>query len=348
MKKYFWLPLMILLCAGPARAADTTRYFNEDGEPRMSTQSGLLRDSLRLLLSAPALKGDNLLRVMKDFVDADASWDTPDGYILQKVPLKNCKAELLRKEGAASHKAVLLLHGGAYLLQLNNIYRDMAVTYSEMTGGADVFCLDYRLAPEHVFPAALEDALEGWQWLLARGYKARDILVAGDSAGGNLTLALALKLRDQGKDLPGALVCMSPWTDMIGSGKSHTANMDKDPIFGGNPEYMPPANGVLPAVRPLILAYVGKTDPRNPYLSPVFATYEKFPPMLIQVGTAEILESDSEIVYQKAAAAGVDATLTRYYGMFHVFQILGDALPESANAWEEVRQFIAKKFLARG
>ena len=348
MKKYVCMSLLLLLCAAPARAADTTRYFNEDGDPKMSTQSGLLRDSLRLVLSAPALKGDKLLLVMKDFVDSDASWDTPDGYILQKVPLKNCKAELLHKEGSTSRKAVLLLHGGAYLLQLNNIYRDMAVTYSEMTADADVFCLDYRLAPEHVFPAALEDALDAWQWLLARGYKAQDILVAGDSAGGNLTLALALKLRDQGKDLPGALVCMSPWTDMIGSGKSHTANVDKDPIFGGNPEYAPPANGVLPAVRPLILAYVGKTDPRNPYLSPVFGSYEKFPPMLIQVGTAEILESDSEIVYQRAMAAHVDATLTRYYGMFHVFQILGDALPESANAWEEVRLFIAKKFLARG
>ena len=244
-------------------------------------------------------------------------------------------------------RAVLYCHGGGYTSGNLGYSKVLASKLTQVTG-FDVLSFEYRLAPEHPYPAALNDAVSAWDYLMHLGYGARDIIVAGDSAGGNLALVLCHELKAERRMLPGALLLMSPWTDMIGSGKSHTANVDKDPIFGGNPEYAPPANGVLPAVRPLILAYVGKTDPRNPYLSPVFGSYEKFPPMLIQVGTAEILESDSEIVYQRAIAAGVDATLTRYYGMFHVFQILGDALPEGATAWEEVRQFIAKKFLAKG
>ncbi len=357
MKLILYLPgllglVVILLGVGTARAEDTTRYFNEDG-PKLSVQAGIVRDGLRLLLRVPGLKGDNMLRVMHKFIERESAWKAPEGYSMTRITLKHCGAELLHKsetagaanESARPRKAVLLLHGGAYILKLMNLYRDMAARYSEMTGGSDVLCLDYRLAPEHVFPAALEDALDAWNWLLSKGYKARDILVVGDSAGGNLTLALTLKLRDQGRELPGALICMSPWTDMIGSGKSHTEKAGIDPIFGNNPEYMPPKGGVMPEVKPFILSYVGNADPRNPYLSPAFADYRKFPSMLIQVGTDEILESDSEQVYQRAVNAGVDATLTRYYGLFHVFQLLGNAVPESRNAWNEVKEFIVIKFM---
>ena len=344
MKKIYVL-LLALLCAAPAGAAESTRCFNADG-PKLSVQSGVVRDGLRLLLRVPGLRGDNFLRAARNYVNSESSWKAPRGYTITRAALKNCGAELLHKGGEPRERAVLLLHGGAYILKLSNIYRGMAVRYSRMAGDADVFSPDYRLAPEHVFPAALDDALDAWNWLLAQGYKPENILVVGDSAGGNLALALTLSLRDAGRPLPRALVCMSPWTDMTGSGESHIKNADIDPIFGNNPEYMPPKDGAMPKTLPFILSYVGKTDPKNPYLSPVFASYTGFPPMLIQVGTDEILESDSEIVYRHAVDAGVDATLTRYYGLFHVFQIFGDALPESRHAWEEVRQFIALKFLA--
>lgn len=350
MKKYCCF-LLSLLCAAPlvvpvvTLAADTTRCFNANG-PKLSVQSGLVRDGLRLLLRVPGLKGDNFLRAARNYVNKEAAWKVPEGYTHTLVRLKNCTAELLHKEGAPRERVVLLLHGGAYILKLSNIYRGMAVRYSRMAGDADVFSPDYRLAPEHVFPAALDDAVDAWDWLLAHGYKPQNILVAGDSAGGNLALALTLKLRDMGRALPRALICMSPWTDMTGSGESHLKKADIDPIFGNNPEYMPPKDGVLPKTLPFILSYVGAADPRNPYLSPVFASYKDFPPMLIQVGTDEILESDSELVYRQAREAGVDATLTRYYGLFHVFQIFGNVLPESRHAWEEVAAFIQAKFLA--
>lgn len=339
--------LAFLFFSASCTAADNTRYFHYDeiGGPKKSAQSGLAGDGIRMVTSIPGVKGDDFLRRMKAFVDSESRWDVPDGYGLSIVPFKNFKAELLHKNGTHSKKAVLLLHGGAYLIQLSNIYRTMAVRYSKMTDNADVLMPDYRIAPKYVFPSALEDAFEAWNWLLAKGYKPEDILVAGDSAGGNLTLALTLKLRDMGKELPGAIICMSPWTDMAGSGKSHVENMTVDPLFGNTPEYLPPKDGVMPEVLPFILSYVGRTDLKNPYLSPAYAKYDRFPPMLIQVGTEEVLESDAELVYQRAVKAQVDATLTRYYGMFHVFQILGEITPESREAWNEVNSFIAMKFL---
>lgn len=339
--------LALLFCTTSSMAADTTRYYRYDeiNGPMKSAISGLAGDGFRVLTSLPGVKGDDFLHKMNMYVANESKWNVPEGYKLNQVPFRNFKAELLHKEGSHSKKAVLLLHGGAYVVPISNLYRDMAVRYSKMTDNAAVFMPDYRLAPKHVFPAALDDALEAWNWLLAKGYKPADILVVGDSAGGNLTLALALKLRDMDKELPGALIGMSPWTDMAGSGKSHVEKMSVDPLFGNVPEYMPPKDGVQPEVLPFILSYVGKTDPRTPLLSPAYAKYDKFPPMLIQVGTDEVLESDSELVYQSAVKAGVDATLTRYYGMFHVFQMLGDASAESVEAWNEVNAFIGAKFL---
>lgn len=344
--KYIFCFWIFLWSLSSASAADTTRYFNEGEGPKLSVQSGIVRGGLRLLLRLSGLKGEGMLHAMRGYVNREVPWTPPKGYSMTRFPLRHCTAELLHRQNAPRGRVVLLLHGGAYLLRLGNIYRNMAVRYSKMAEDADVLCLDYRVAPEHVFPAALDDALDAWDWLLAYGFAPRDILVVGDSAGGNLALALTLKLRDEGRKLPGALVCMSPWTDMTGSGKSHIEKADVDLLFGQTPEYLPPKNGGLPSGRPYILSYIGTADPENPYLSPAFAQYGRFPPLLIQVGTHEILESDAEIVYQRAAVAGVDATLTRYYGLFHVFQIFGDALPESRNAWKEVRQFIRRTFLA--
>lgn len=153
--------LLALLCAAPAGAADSTRYFNADG-PRLSVQSGVARDGLRLLLHAPGLKGDDFLRAARKYVNSESAWKAPQGYTNTRVALRNCSAELLRKDGEPHEKAVLLLHGGAYILKLSNIYRSMAVRYSRMAGDVDVFCPDYRLTPEHVFPAALDDALDAW------------------------------------------------------------------------------------------------------------------------------------------------------------------------------------------
>lgn len=197
--------------------------------------------------------------------------------------------------------------------------------------------VDYRTAPEYTFPAALEDALKAWDWLLQKGYKEENIIIAGDSAGGNLALALTLKLRDADRPLPKALVLMSPWADMANQGPSHTHNQNKDPIFGNS-------KGIVNNVDGKSNPYAADNDVFNPYLSPVYAEYHDFPDMLIQVGTYEILESDSETIHQKALAKGVNVTLSKYEGMFHDFQLAGMLLPESRQAWKEVKEFIHSQF----
>lgn len=168
---------------------------------------------------------------------------------------------------------------------------------------------DYRLAPEHAFPAAVEDALKVWDDLMLLGYGARDIIVAGDSAGGNLALALTLKLKEQERLLPRGLVLMSPWTDLTSSGKSHITKADVDPVL--NKEY----------IDRMVEAYAGGQDLKNPMISPLFGDFHGFPPTYIQVGRNEILYNDSTRLYDAMIAANVSVKIDKFTGMWHVFQM---------------------------
>ncbi|MDF2821133.1 MAG: acetylhydrolase, partial [Clostridiales bacterium] len=207
--------------------------------------------------------------------------------------------------------------------------------------GVNVASIDYRIAPKYQYPAALEDAQKAWNWLLEQGYKEENIVVVGDSAGGNLALALVAILRDNGKPLPKAIICMSPWADMAGEGESYSYNLYNDPIFG-----LKKGETTTKKIETSgkIGLYAGDTDPHDKYLSPVYSDFNGFPSMLIQVGTFELIESDSIAVFEKATAAGVNVTLTRYKGMFHVFQLLGNITPEGQAAWEEVGAFLRSQF----
>ena len=158
------------------------------------------------------------------------------------------------------------------------------------------------------------------------------IILAGDSAGGGLVLALAMYLRDQGMPLPQKLIMMSPWTDLTASGPSYQENYGKDPLFGNTRESMI-YNG----------EYVGKENPKLPYISPLFGDFTGLPPMLFQAGSLEMLLSDSVVAAEKAKRAGCDVTLTVYPEMFHVFQLSMDKLAESREAWEEIRRFLRKE-----
>ncbi|HCD42669.1 MAG TPA: acetylhydrolase, partial [Lachnoclostridium sp.] len=211
-----------------------------------------------------------------------------------------------------------------------NIYRRFAVRYSKLSYGGDVLTLDYRVAPEHPFPAALEDAVAAYQWLLEeKGYRPEHIVVAGDSAGGGLSLALGLYLKDHGIALPGGFITMSAWTDLTNSGESHKSNYEIDPLFGNSTDNMLYNSD-----------YIGEEDPGLPYISPVFGEYEGFPPVLMQVGSYEVLLSDTLTVADKLKNAGVKRRVSVYEGMFHVFQMGLDLIPESRDAWDEVESFI--------
>ncbi|MGN0168868.1 MAG: alpha/beta hydrolase, partial [Acetatifactor sp.] len=173
----------------------------------------------------------------------------------------------------------------------------------------DVLCFDYRLAPEHPYPAATEDAMKVWNYLMLLGYGARDIILTGDSAGGNLALALTLKLKEEGRLLPRGLVLMSPWTDLTSSGESFTAKAEVDPVL--NSEY----------INRMIEAYAGGRELKNPLISPLFGNFKGFPPTYIQVGENEILLSDSLRLHQAFVDANVSVKLDTYKGMWHVFQM---------------------------
>ncbi len=196
--------------------------------------------------------------------------------------------------------------------------------------GGDVLTIDYRVAPEHPYPAALLDAVTAYQWLLEeRQYAPENIVVAGDSAGGGLALALAMYLRDHRIPMPAGLVLMSPWTDLTCSGESHETNFHRDPQFGGTTENLL-HNSV----------YIGDADPTEPYLSPMFGRFEKMPPVLMQVGSEEVLLSDTLVVADKIRAVKGKLRVSVYDGMFHEFQMALRLIPESREAWEEIGTFL--------
>lgn len=265
----------------------------------------------------------------KKLVSIEPRWRCPEGFTHTEISMENFKMEWLEAEENNRERVILQLHGGGYIAGMRNAYRTFAVVYSELGGNINVLTPDYRVAPEYPFPAALEDAYMAYQWLLAKGYKANQIILAGDSAGGGLVMALCFLLRQRGKEMPLGIIAMSPWTDLTQSGDSYVLNYDKDPLFGKTRESMIYNKD-----------YVKDADARNPYVSPLFGNFKDFPPMLIQVGSYEMLLSDATGVAKKAKKAGVKVKLSIYKGMFHVFQMGLRMMPESKDAWKEVEDFL--------
>lgn len=257
-------------------------------------------------------------------------WNVPEGFSLTEIPMENFAMEWLEAEEPRSDMVLLQLHGGGYVGMMRNAYRSCAAAYCTLGNGMPVLTIDYRVAPEDPYPAALEDAVSAYQWLLEKGYEPENIVVAGDSAGGGLALALVMYLRDHEAGVPAGIIAMSPWTDLTASGESYQTNYEKDPLFGNTRDSLIYNRD-----------YVGLEDPKNPYISPLFGDYTGFPPMLIQVGAYEMLLSDSETVAKKAKEQGVKVRLHIYDGMFHVFQLALQYMPESRMAWREAGKFIS-------
>lgn len=250
----------------------------------------------------------------------------PKSIALEQTEIDGIPAEWIAHKSADSEKVILYLHGGGYVAGNLTSYHLLCGTLSEISG-MRVLMPEYRLAPDYPFPAGLEDTLSTYAWLLANNIDAEKIIIAGDSAGGGLVLATTLAIRDEGRPLPRGLVCLSPWTDLTFSGKSHETNAAKEVILH-------PDNLRLWAEK-----YLRFADPRTPHISPAFADMHNFPPMLIQVGSDEALLDDARMVAERAQAAGVDVTLSVYEGMWHVWQTVG-ILPEAKRAFEEIGEFV--------
>lgn len=251
------------------------------------------------------------------------------GLVWEPFELGGMDAAWMRLERPHKRRRVILYcHGGGYTSGGLGFSKVLASKLTRATG-LDVLAFDYRLAPEHPYPAAVEDAQAAWDHLMRLGFGARDVVLAGDSAGGNMALVLCLKLRAEGRMLPGALLLMSPWTDMTCSGESLTERADIDPVL--TPEY-------IYAVRE---AYAGGLDPAQPELSPLLADLAGFPPTLIQVGTHEILFSDAERLAERMKAAGTECRLEVWEGMWHDFQMYPSK--SAAQAMQNAAHFLIEE-----
>ena len=257
-------------------------------------------------------------------------WHCPDIFSMTVIEMEHFNMEWLElRENPNTDKVILQLHGGGYIGAMRNAYRMFAGLYCEVSGGMSVLTIDYRVAPEHPYPAALEDAVAAYQYLLDEGWFAEQIIVAGDSAGGGLAMALCHYLKDHHIMLPCGIIAMSPWTDLLASGESYDTNYERDPLFGNTRDSLIYNKD-----------YVGDHDPMDAYISPLYGDFRGFPPMLIQVGSYEMLLSDSVSVASKARHQGVKVRLSIYDGMFHIFQMAAKMLPESRKAWAEIGKFI--------
>ena len=227
------------------------------------------------------------------------------------------------------HRVILYCHGGGYTSGNLGYSRPLASKLSHITGWPTL-CFEYRLAPEHHYPAAVEDAERAWDYLMHLGYGARDVAVAGDSAGGNMALVLCHRLKAAGRRLPARLVLMSPWTDMTASGKSYTERADVDPTI------------TLDYIKAVRSVYAGNEDLSSPMLSPLFGDFENFPPTLIQAGSNELLLSDSARLRDRMLAAQVPCRLEVWNGMWHVFQMF--PIKRANQAMERVGKFLLTDF----
>jgi acetyl esterase/lipase len=260
---------------------------------------------------------------------ANTLW-TASGVDVGRTTFAGMRAEWLTPGSPAPRKAILYLHGGAYVFGNCATHRQL-VSYVARACGVRALVIEYRLAPENPYPAAVEDALTAYRTLRNDGYAPGDIMIAGDSAGGGLTMALLLSLRDAGEALPAGAVLLSPWLDLTASGESMTTRARRDPWF-------------KPPDMPIIASYYcEEKDYRNPLVSAVYADVAGLPPIYIQVGDDEILLSDSTRIAEKIEAAGGEVTLEVWPRMFHVFQVFVHQMPESREAIAKLVPFVQSR-----
>lgn len=245
---------------------------------------------------------------------------------ITQVNVEGMYGEWIRANRVHSKKNIILYcHGGGYSTG-SSLYARSITTKLATSTSLDVFSFDYRLAPENPYPTALEDAMKAWNYLLLLGYGAREIIIAGDSAGGNLALVLTLRLKQEERILPRGLVLMSPWTDLLSTGKSHQTRAEVDPVL--NASYLDQ----------MIQNYAKGEDLSNPLISPLYGEFTGFPPTYIQVGDFEVLLNDSTSLHKKMVKENVSVKIDIFKGMWHVFQI--SPFKDAYDAIDKIAAFI--------
>lgn len=253
----------------------------------------------------------------------------PREVAISPVTAEGVSAEWIEPPGAQFHRVLVYLHGGGYVLGGTNAYRTL-VTRLATAASARALLIDYRLAPEHPFPAALEDALAVYRWLLLQGLDPAGIALAGDGSGAGLALATALALRDNRAPMPGAIAMMSPWLDLALSARTLLRNRDTDAIVS------------LELLAYCAQSYLQGALPTNPLASPLYANLSRLPPVLVHAGAAEILRDDSTRLGEKGDKFGLDVSVEVYASMPHVFQLF-EKVPESEASLARLGSFIKSR-----
>ena len=287
-----------------------------------------LKQLVEMLASQPAAGGGNIEAQRAGMEAMLTGLPLPEKVTVNAVRVGELDADWVAMPNSANGRVVLYLHGGGYVMGSRRTHRELAARIAR-DAAARVLVLEYRLAPEHPFPAAVDDATAAYRWLRKQGIAASSIAIAGDSAGGGLTLATLLALRDAGDALPACAVCLSPWTDLEGTGASAQPGGADDPMV------------TVAALRDMGRIYAGDAL-RNPLAAPLYAGYKGLPPLLIQVGTREVLLDDSTRVADKARAAGVTVRLEIEEGAPHVWQAMPH-VPEAMEAVKRIGAFVRER-----
>ncbi len=291
-----------------------------------SPQLQMIVDVLR---SRPAPAELSIEEQRAEFEALTSQFQLEEDVRCEPVDAGGVPAEWISTPEAVDERAIYYLHGGAYVIGSINTHRELI---SRLSRAARVraLAIDYRLAPENPFPAAVEDSTSAYRWLISTGVDPARLVIAGDSAGGGLTVATLVALRDAGDPLPAAAVCLSPWVDLEGLGESMTSRAEVDPMIQREP--------LLQTAK----AYLGGAHPRTPLAAPLYADLRGLPPLLIQVGMAETLLDDSTRLAERARAAGVDVIFEPWDDMFHVWQFCASLLPEGQEAIDRIGEFVRK------
>jgi monoterpene epsilon-lactone hydrolase len=285
-------------------------------------------DSLiQMLKSQPLNPNLSVQETRAGFEQMAAMFPVAGDVKCEPVSAGGVKAEWVSAPGADPNRAILYLHGGGYVIGSINTHRSLAGRLSRASK-ARVLLIDYRLAPENPHPAAVEDAVAAYRWMLQQGLKPSRIAVSGDSAGGGLTVATLVAIRDAKLAMPAAGVPISPWVDLEGIGDSMTAKATVDPIVQ--------KAGLLQMAQ----AYLAGKDPRTPLAAPLYADLSGLPPLLIQVGTAETLLDDASRLAERARKAGVQVTYEPWENMIHVWHLFAPMLDEGQQAIERIGAFV--------
>jgi len=250
-----------------------------------------------------------------------------DDIETERVGVNGTPAEWISAPESQENRVILYLHGGGYLFGSARTHRVM-LAHMARASKARVLALDYRLAPEIPFPAPVEDSVSAYRWLLDQGISAKKMVIGGDSAGGGLAIAALVALRSVGEPMPAAGVCISAWTDMESTGQSHTTNAESDPSVSKE------------RLLKIAKVYLAGKDPTAPLASPIHADLTGLPPLLLQVGSIEVLLDDSTLLKSRAKAAGVSVEMEVWDDMPHVWHHYAPILPEARKAIGRIGEFV--------